>query len=83
MIWMFPDRARTGSTAPRQARANARPEDERLVVMSEFQQEIQVRMELASASLAEAQQEGDDYLAQVRLGELESLQRLAAEHTVA
>jgi hypothetical protein len=51
--------------------------------MSEFQQEIQVRMELASASLAEAQQEGDDYLAQVRLGELESLQRLAAEHTVA
>jgi hypothetical protein len=48
--------------------------------MSEFHQQIQTRLELASASLAEAQLEGDDYLAQVRLGELESLERLAAEH---
>ncbi|MGH8891936.1 MAG: hypothetical protein ACRDWY_01300 [Actinomycetes bacterium] len=51
--------------------------------MSEFLQEIQARMESANQSLAEAQQDGDDYLAQVRLGELESLERLASEHTVA
>lgn len=48
--------------------------------MSEFQQEIQIRLESASQSLAEAQRDGDDYLAQVRLGEIESLQRLAHEH---
>jgi hypothetical protein len=51
--------------------------------MSEFQQEIQIRLESASRSLAEAQAEGDDYLAQIRLGEIESLQRLAQEHCVA
>jgi len=51
--------------------------------MSEFQQEIEARMESATASLAEARLEGDDYLTQIRLGELESLQRLAAEHQVA
>ncbi len=50
--------------------------------MSEFQQEIQARMESAHQSLAEARQEGDEYLAQIRLGELESLERLASEHTV-
>jgi hypothetical protein len=48
--------------------------------MSEFQQEIQIRLESATASLAEAERDGDDYLAQVRLGEIESLQRLAAEN---
>lgn len=48
--------------------------------MSEFQQEIKVRLESATASLAEAQRDGDDYLAQVRLGEIESLRRLAAEN---
>ena len=48
--------------------------------MSEFQQEIQIRLESASQSLEEAQRDGDDYLAQVRLGEIESLQRLANEH---
>lgn len=51
--------------------------------MSEFQQEIQARVESAEKSLAQARLEGDDYLAQVRLGELESLQHLLAEHQVA
>ena len=50
--------------------------------MSEFQQEIQARMESAQKSLDEARLEGDDYLAQIRLGELESLQRLHDEHTL-
>jgi len=57
--------------------------DGRLVVMSEFQLEIQARMESATISLAEARLEGDDYLTQIRLGELESLERLASEHSVA
>jgi hypothetical protein len=48
--------------------------------MSEFQQELQIRLESASQSLAEAERDGDDYLAQVRLGEIESLRRLAQEH---
>ena len=56
---------------------------ERLVGMSEFQQEIESRLESAEVSLAEARAQGDDYLAQVRLGEIESLQRLLAEHTAA
>ena len=49
--------------------------------MSEFQQEIQARLDVGQQSLAEAQLEGDDYLVQVRLGEIESLERLADEHT--
>ena len=48
--------------------------------MSEFQQEIQIRLDTATQSLEEAQRDGDDYLAQVRLGEIESLHRLADEH---
>jgi len=51
--------------------------------MSEFQQEIQIRLDTATRSLEEAQRDGDDYLAQIRLGEIESLQRLAQEHCVA
>lgn len=51
--------------------------------MSAFLLEIQARMESATISLAEARLEGDDYLTQIRLGELESLERLAAEHAVA
>ncbi len=54
--------------------------DERVTDMSEFQNEISIRLESASQSLEQAQAEGDDYLAQVRLGEIESLQRLAQEH---
>ena len=49
--------------------------------MSEFQQEIQIRLDTATRSLEEAQRDGDDYLAQIRLGEIESLQRLEQENT--
>lgn len=48
--------------------------------MSEFLQEVQIRLESASQSLAEAERDGDDYLAQIRQGEIESLLRLAMEH---
>ena len=48
--------------------------------MSEFLHEVQIRLESASRSLAEAERDGDDYLAQVRQGEIESLLRLATEH---
>lgn len=48
--------------------------------MSEFRQEITERIKTARLSLAEAQVDGDVYLVQVRTGELESLERLAAEH---
>ncbi len=48
--------------------------------MSEFQQEIRNRLESATRSLHEAQRDGDDYLAQIRLGEIDSLTRLAQEH---
>jgi hypothetical protein len=54
--------------------------DERVALMSEFQQEIQIRLDTATRSLEEAQRDGDDYLAQIRLGEIESLHRLAEEH---
>jgi hypothetical protein len=54
--------------------------EERVVDMSEFRQEIETRMETARRSLEEARTDGDDYLIQVRLGEIESLERLAAEH---
>ena len=48
--------------------------------MSVFEQEIRIRLESANQSLHEAERDGDDYLAQVRLGEIESLTRLAQEH---
>jgi hypothetical protein len=54
--------------------------EERAVALSEFRQEIQTRIETARQSLREARLEGDDYLIQVRLGEIESLERLVAEH---
>ena len=50
--------------------------------MSEFASEVSERVEQARASLAEAEATGDDYLARVRVGELESLARLAADHGV-
>ncbi len=53
---------------------------ERVADMSEFLQEVQIRLESASQSLAEAERDGDDYLAQIRQGEIESLLRLAMEH---
>jgi hypothetical protein len=48
--------------------------------MTEFLQEIRARLESAHRSLAEARRDGDDYLVQVRLGEVESLERLESEH---
>jgi hypothetical protein len=48
--------------------------------LSEFQLEIEIRMATARQSLAQARIERDDYLIQVRLGEIESLERLAAEY---
>jgi hypothetical protein len=48
--------------------------------MSEFHSEIRDRMAAARRSLAEARDDSDDYLVQVRLGELESLERLASDH---
>jgi hypothetical protein len=47
--------------------------------MSEFQHEIRDRLAAARRSLAEAHREDDEYLVRVRLGELESLERLAGE----
>ncbi|MGZ4596411.1 MAG: hypothetical protein ACXV4A_03110 [Actinomycetes bacterium] len=48
--------------------------------MTEFLQEIQTRIGLAHQSLDEARRDGDDYLIQIRTGELESLERLEAAH---
>lgn len=50
--------------------------------MSEFASELTERVHAASTSLARAEAEGDDYLVDVRLGELESLARSAADHGV-
>ena len=74
---MGTERART---PPPDARLLRSPDDERVERMSEFQQEIQIRLESATQSLHEAERDGDDYLAQIRLGEIESLTRLAQEH---
>ncbi len=48
--------------------------------MNEFANEMTERVAQASTSLAEAQRTGDDYLVEVRLGELESLARVAQDH---
>ena len=48
--------------------------------MTEFHNEIQRRAREARSSLAEARATGDDYLAGIRLGEIQSLARIAAEH---
>lgn len=47
--------------------------------MTEFLEVIAARLEAARRSLREARLEGDDYLIQVRSGEIESLQRLMDE----
>lgn len=49
--------------------------------MTEFLQEAAARLEAARRSLHQARAEGDDYLIQVRSGEIESLQRLMDEHS--
>ena len=48
--------------------------------MTEFLREIEARLAAARRSLEDATAEHDDYLIQVRTGEIESLQRLLAEH---
>jgi hypothetical protein len=50
--------------------------------MSEFASEIAERVAQASTSLEDARSEGDDYLVDVRIGELEELARVAADHDV-
>ncbi|HZI96289.1 MAG TPA: hypothetical protein VFD41_02050 [Actinomycetales bacterium] len=50
--------------------------------MSEFASEMTDRVTAARTSLADAAAQGDDYLVDVRVGELESLARVAAEHDV-
>ena len=48
--------------------------------MTEFLQEVADRIDAARRSLDQARADGDDYLVQVRTGEIESLQRLKDEH---
>lgn len=48
-----------------------------------FHQEISNRVADVERQLDEAKRSGDDYLVEIRLGELESLLRLAADHGVA
>jgi len=50
--------------------------------MSEFANEITERVAQASTSLSEAAESGDDFLVDVRVGELEDLARIAADHDV-
>ncbi len=50
--------------------------------MSEFLREITGRLDAARACLDEARRDGDDYLVQVLLGEVESLERIESEHRV-
>jgi hypothetical protein len=49
--------------------------------MGDFLKEIQDRIDAARQSLAQAERDGDEYLASIRLGEIESLQRLEQENT--
>jgi hypothetical protein len=48
--------------------------------MTEFHAEIRARVQEAVASLEAARRSGDDYMVEVRLGELEGLAHLVAEH---
>jgi hypothetical protein len=48
--------------------------------VSEFRREITHRIAQARVDLSVAAATGDDYLLEVRLGQLESLARIAAEH---
>ena len=50
--------------------------------MSEFRSEISNRIDRVRGDLARGAADGDDYLVEVSLGELESLARLAVEHDV-
>jgi hypothetical protein len=48
----------------------------------QFRHELSSRIAQTQDSLAQARDAGDEYLVGVRLGELESLARVAAEHGV-
>lgn len=50
--------------------------------MTEFPTQIRSRIDETRRSLTEASQDRDDFLVEVRLGELESLARIAAENDV-
>lgn len=50
--------------------------------MSQFHHEISNRIAATRGHLARAREAGDEYLVGVRLGELESLARVAVEHGV-
>ena len=50
--------------------------------MSEFRSEINSRIDRVKGDLARGVADGDDYLVEVSLGELESLARLAVDHDV-
>lgn len=50
--------------------------------MTQFDATINDRISQTTRALDEARSTGDDYLAEVRLGELESLARVAAEHGI-
>jgi hypothetical protein len=50
--------------------------------VSDFRREISNRIAQTRGELSHAEASGDDYLVEIRLGELESLARIAAEHDV-
>jgi hypothetical protein len=50
--------------------------------VTEFANEINIRIADTQRSLRQAREADEPYLAQVHLGELESLARLAVEHDV-
>jgi putative N-acetylmannosamine-6-phosphate epimerase len=52
------------------------------VDVTQFDATISQRIQDARKALDEARGDGDDYLADIRLGELESLARVAAEHGI-
>ncbi|GAB7189990.1 hypothetical protein NUM3379_06960 [Kineococcus sp. NUM-3379] len=60
----------------------SRPHGGQTARASHFEQEIAERAQRATASVERATAEGEDYLAEVHLAELESLLRLASEHDV-
>jgi hypothetical protein len=50
--------------------------------VSDFAAELRLRFRQAQQALREARETGDDYAADVRAGELDSLRRTAAQHGI-
>jgi hypothetical protein len=50
--------------------------------VSQFRSEINSRIDRVKGDLARGVADGDDYLVEVSLGELESLARIAVEHDI-